>query len=363
MPVDIERVKAAHPIAEVIAAHGVELRATGRRYMGRCPFHADDRPSFVVYPDTQSFHCFGCGASGDVIDFVRRTHDLDFRAAVDFLGERPGHDRPAGEGAAPTRHGSPPPLSPPRPSVDDRLILTVACEVYHETLLRTPHALRYLEQRGIPSWLARRARLGFSDGRQLAPYLKRRRLSLRRASEMGLFYPDQQHGGAREAMRGRVVIPDLRAGHCGWMTGRMPTDGADVPYLGLALPRPLLGYEAVRGHQRVLLTEGPFDWLTLVGWGLPACALLGTQPGARTLRLLGRARSVVLVLDGDEPGRVAAAQLAQVLGDRASVIELPAGVKDVNQLAQQVDGRETFFRLLDQAQGREKGATRDVAQA
>ena len=47
-------------------------------------------------------------------------------------------------------------------------------------------------------------------------------------------------------MRRRIVIPDLRAGHCGWMTGRMPATGADVPYLGLALPRPLLGYEAVR---------------------------------------------------------------------------------------------------------------------
>jgi len=362
MPVDIERVKAAHPIADVIAAHGVELRATGRRYMGRCPFHADDRPSFVVYSDTQSFHCFGCGASGDVIDFVRRTRDLDFRAAVDFLGEHPGR-----KPAAPSRHGPPPlsapaPMAPPRLSVDDRLILTVACEVYHETLLRTPHALRYLAERGIPPWLARRARLGFSDGRQLAPYLKRRRLSLRRASEMGLFYPDRQHGGLREAMRGRVVIPDLRAGHCGWMTGRMPIEGADVPYLGLALPRPLLGYEAVRGRQRVLLTEGPFDWLTLVGWGLPACALLGTQPGARTLRLLDRARLIVLVLDGDEPGRAAAAQLAEALGERASVVELPAGVKDANQLAQQAGGRETFFRLLDEAQGREKGAMRDVAQ-
>lgn len=366
MPVDIERVKAAHPIADVVAAHDVKLRATGRRYMGRCPFHADDRPSLVVYPDTQSFHCFGCGASGDVIDFVRRQHGLDFRGAVDFLGEFPhagphGPARREGERAAPA-HDAP----VPRLSLDDRLILTAACEVYHETLLRTPLALRYLEQRGVPAWLARRTRLGFSDGSQLAPYLKRRRLSLRRAAAMGLFYPDRQHGGVREAMRGRIVIPDLRAGHCGWMTGRMPATGADVPYLGLALPRPLLGYEAVRGRQRVLLTEGPFDWLTLVGWGLPACALLGTQSGARTLRLLDRAHSVVLVLDGDEPGRAAAAQLAEALGTRASVIELPAGVKDVNQLAQQAAGRETFFRLLDQAQGREKpekGATRDVAPA
>lgn len=358
MATDIEQVKRQHPIADVIAAHGVELRATGRRFMGRCPFHEDDRPSLVVYPDTRSFHCFGCGASGDVIDFVRRRHGLDFRGAVDFLGELPHPERHEGERTAPAREAP-----TPRLSLDDRLILTAACEVYHETLLRTPHALRYLEERGIPAWLARRARLGFSDGNQLASYLKRRRLSIRRAAAMGLFYPDHQHGGLREAMRGRIVIPDLRAGHCAWMTGRALDSDARAKYLGLSLPRPLLGYEGVRGRPRVFLTEGPFDWLTLLGWGLPACALLGTQPGERTLRLLDRAQAVVLVLDGDAPGREAAAQLAQDLGARASVLTLPAGVKDVNELGRRPDGRETFFRLLDAAGREAKGATRDVAPA
>ncbi|MCC6785073.1 MAG: DNA primase, partial [Planctomycetes bacterium] len=76
MTVDVERIKRAHPIADVIAAHGVALRPTGRRFMGRCPFHSDDRPSFVVYPDTRSYYCFGCGSSGDVIDFIRRARDL-----------------------------------------------------------------------------------------------------------------------------------------------------------------------------------------------------------------------------------------------------------------------------------------------
>lgn len=350
MAVDLERVKRAHPIAEVVAAHGVALRPSGRRFMARCPFHADDRPSFVVYPDTRSYHCFGCGASGDVIDFVRRTRDIGFIEAVDYLGELPPAER-----AMPTPRSSPP--TSDRLSLDDRIILTAACEIYHETLLRTPHALRYLEERRIPPWLVRRARLGYSDGRLLQPYLKRRRLSLRRAAEMGLFYPGSR--GDREAMRGRLVIPDLRTGYCGWMTGRTPADGTDVPYLSLALPRPLLGYDSVRARRRVFLTEGAFDWLTLLSWGQPACALLGTQPGPRTLRLLDRARSVVLVLDGDEPGRGAAAKLAHALGERATVLALPGGVKDVNELAMQPEGRETFFQLLDEAEGR----SRDVAPA
>jgi DNA primase len=118
----------------------------------------------------------------------------------------------------------------------------------------------------------------------------------------------------------------------------------------------LLGYEGARGHSRVFLTEGPFDWLTLVGWGLPACALLGTQPGRDTLRLLARARSIVLVLDSDKAGREATAHLATAIGERARVLELPEGVKDVNELGTQPGGRETFFGLLDEAARRQRDA-------
>lgn len=343
MTVDVERIKRAHPIADVIAAHGVALRPTGRRFMGRCPFHSDDRPSFVVYPDTRSYYCFGCGSSGDVIDFIRRARDLGFAQAVAYLGEEPP---PSAVRPAPRQE----PPQPVRLSVDDRLILTAACELYHEALFQTPDALRYLEERHIPPWLARRARLGYSDGRSLLAYLKRRRLSVRRAVEMGLFYLDRHPGrDEREAMRGRIVIPDLRSGYCGWMTGRVLAGTSDHPYLNLALPKPLLGYEAVRGRPRVILTEGPFDWLALLSWGLPACALLGTQPAPHALRLLDRTRSVVLVLDGDEPGREGAANLAEALGDRATVVTLPDGIKDVSQLSLQPDGRETFFQLLEEA--------------
>ncbi|RJQ07836.1 MAG: hypothetical protein C4558_08920 [Dehalococcoidia bacterium] len=344
MAIDVERIKRRHAIAEVVAAHGVPLRPVGSRLVARCPFHEDGRASMVVYPATSSYYCFGCGAGGDVIDFVRRVERVGFREAVALLGaERPEPiDRPVM------------PRPPLRLSLDDRLMLTAACELYHETLLRTPGMLRYVETRGVAPWLTRYCRLGYSDGTSLAPYLKRRRLSLKRAQELGLLFPSGD-----ETMAGRVVIPDLRGAHCGWMVGRI-VDGLRSPkYRGLALPRPLLGFERARGHQRVFLTEGPFDWLTLVGWGLPACALLGTQPGADTLRLLARARSVVLVLDTDDSGRAAAIALAASIGDRARVVELPEGVKDVNELGVQPDGREAFFRAVDEAERR----ARDVASA
>ena len=293
---DAERVKRANPIAAVVERHGVELRRAGRHLAGRCPFHEDRSPSLAVYPESARFHCFGCGASGDVIDFVRRASGLGFREALERLGGggAPREGAPA-PGPGPAR--SDPPRDPrPALSLDDRLLLSAACELYHETLLESQEGMRYLEGRGIAPWLARRRRLGLSDGRRLVPYLKRRRLSLRRAGELGLL----GRSGA-ETMSGRVVIPDLRGSHCGWMVGRALASGREPRYRGLSLPRPLLGYEP--GRRRLLVTEGPFDWLTLSGWGLDACALLGTQPGRGALRLLRRARSVVLVMDADEAGR------------------------------------------------------------
>ena len=350
MTTDIDQVKRTNPIADVIASHGVALRPQGDRLSGRCPFHKDASPSLTVYPETASFYCFGCGTGGDVVDFVRRTGGLGFREAIQQLGggQVTGPAAASNAGRGPGHGPVPVPAAAPRRSepgrerlsLDDRLMLTAAAELYHETLLGTPVAQRYLEGRVIPAWLARRQRLGFSDGRQLVPYLKRRRFSLRRARELGLLFEDES-----ETMAGRLVVPDLRGGHSGWMVGRATGDGRQPKYRSLALPRPLLGYE--RGRRRVLVTEGPFDWLTLLSWGLPACALLGTQAGRGVLRLFERARSIVLVMDGDAPGRDAAATLAAAFGDRARLLELPPGVKDVNELAAQPEGRETFFGLLD----------------
>lgn len=334
---DIEAVKGRNPIVDVVSAHGVELRSRGRRLTGRCPFHEDRQPSLVVYPDTQSFYCFGCGAGGDVIDFLRRAEGLGFREALARLD---------GVRAQPAK------VQPVRKSlsVDDRVILAAACELYHDALGRSPDALAYLDRRGISQGLARRFRIGYSDGTLLLRYLKRRRLSVTRARELGLL-----GRGDHEAMAGRIVVPELRAGRCVWMVGRALGD-REPRYRAVALPRPLLGWQLVRDRARIFVTEGPFDWLTLAGWGLPACALLGSQAGPTLLRLLGRARSVVLVLDADDAGQAATRRLAAELPERATALCLPEGVKDVNELGARADGRDLFFRLLGQ-----KGGGHDAA--
>lgn len=353
MVYDIDGIKHRNPIEEVVARHGVALRRSGTHLVGLCPFHQDEHPSLVVYPETRSFYCFGCGASGDAIDFVRRAAGLSFVDALERLGsQRDGQPSPAGQ---PARRSPPLPGGPDpgrsasfseRLSLDDRMILAAACGVYHETLLRTPKALRYLEDRGIGMPVVGRCQVGYSDGRSLRRYLQRRRLSLRRATEMGLFWP--RHGRG-ETMAGRIVVPELRGGQCIWMLGRALDDDRQPKYRGLSLPKPILGYERVRGRPRIFVTEGAFDYLTGVSWGLPICALLGTQVRAQRLAFLERARRVLIVFDSDEPGRQAAAELVGRLGPRARVVRLPEGVKDLNDLARREDGRVAFFRLLKEA--------------
>jgi DNA primase len=155
------------------------------------------------------------------IDLVRRAENLSFRDTLERLSN--------GQQSTPSTNS---PRQEPL-SLDDRMILTAATGVYHEALLRAPHALKYLQDRGITMPVVQRCRLGFSDDRSLRPYFQRHRLSIKRATEMGLFWPKGARG---ETMAGRIVIPELRSGQCIWMLGRALNEERQPKYRGLSLP-------------------------------------------------------------------------------------------------------------------------------
>ena len=85
----LEELRARNDVTDVIGAY-VNLKRAGRLYKGLCPFHGEKTPSFTVYPDTQSFYCFGCSAGGDVVSFIRRIENLDYVEAVKLLADRSG---------------------------------------------------------------------------------------------------------------------------------------------------------------------------------------------------------------------------------------------------------------------------------
>ncbi|MGI8916092.1 MAG: CHC2 zinc finger domain-containing protein [Chloroflexota bacterium] len=333
--IDVRALKWAHPLAAVMAAAGVELAPRGRFLMGRCPFHDDHTPSFLVDATDQHFHCFGCSAHGDVLDFVMRSERLDFRRAVERLT---GGGRPVTLCPLPPRRV----LQSARPwGPEERACVAAAVELYSNQLLAEPAALAYAAERGIERATLERCRAGYAAGDTLAAYLRWRRLSCPAARRAGLL-----DRAGRERLAGRLVLPECRAGRPVWLIGRTvapPTPGPK--YLGLPGRKPLLGWEAAQSALYAVVVEGVFDLLTLRQWDLPAVALAGTHVRPAAVEALRRFPRLYLALDGDAAGRVASAALSAALGERAIPLALP-GVQDVAELAPRPDGRNRFIRAL-----------------
>ena len=335
-PVDIPALKARHPLGDTVEVAGVALRGRGRVRQGVCPFHDEAEGSFTVYADTERWYCFGCGLGGDVLDFIRRAENLSLPEAIRRLdgGAYPAVSRPVS--ARRPRAASLPPRDP--------ALLTAAARFYAGQLRRSPAAWEYLASRGVGLDAAARLGLGYSPGQGLRQALESVGFASERLRDCGLF---AERG---ERFAGMAVIPDISGGLVRWLAGRA-IDSATTPrFQSLPGPKPVLGLGRLGlAPSWAVLAEGVFDWLALAGWGLPACAALGTQGVERVASALRGCPRVFLAFDADDAGRAAAERLAGLLGRRAAAVTLPQGVGDVADLATHPQGRSLFLRLLAQA--------------
>ena len=343
--VDIPALKARHPLAEVVESAGVKLKGRGRVRQGFCPFHEESEGSFTVYGDTERFWCFGCGTGGDVLDFLQRVEGLSLPDAIRRLE---GHRPVSGDAPRPTRtqrHTSA--ALPPR----DPALLTAAARFYAGRLRRHSEAREYVASRGVGPVAAARLGLGYSPGNGLREVLESSGFTADRIRDSGLF---MERGSERFA--GMVVVPDpvSSTGQAGglvrWLKGRAVDPDVKPRFQALPGPKPVLGLGRL-GHAPswAVVTEGVFDWLALTGWGLPACAALGTQGVERTAAALRGCPRVFLAFDADDAGREATDGLLTLLGRRAAAVTLPQGVGDVADLATHPHGRAAFLRLLSRA--------------
>ena len=338
--VDIPALKARHPLGDTVEASGVRLVGRGRVRQGVCPFHDEAEGSFTVYSDSERFWCFGCGEGGDVLDFVQKAEGLTLPEAIARLDGSPGPAPRAANRPAGTRRPASAALAPRDPA-----LLTATARFYAGRLRRSTEAREYLASRGVGPVAAARLALGYSPGSGLRLALESHGFSEKRIRDSGLF---TERGSERFA--GMVVVPDLSGGLVRWLAGRALKPDTRPRFQALPGPKPVLGLGRLGpAPPWAVVAEGLFDWLLLTGWGLPACAALGTQGVERIASALRGCPRVFLAFDGDDAGREATDGLLTLLGRRAAAVALPPGIGDVGELAALPHGRSVFLRLLSLA--------------
>lgn len=347
----LEELKYRSDIEQIVSPY-TNLRRAGRNLTGLCPFHSEKTPSFVVYPENNSFYCFGCGAGGDVITFVRMAEHLEYTEAVRFLADRAGMKLP---------EEADDPLSRLRTRVLEAN--REAARFYHEVLIspQGKAGLDYLRGRGLSDRTIRRFGLGFAPDRwdALKSRLREKGFS-EQEMEAAALVRRGQRGGSFDLFRSRVIFPiiDLRGSVIAF-GGRIIGEGRpkylnspDTPVFKKSRGLFALNFAKATRQPRLILCEGYMDAIAVHQAGFDnAVATLGTALTDEQARLISQyAAEVVIAYDSDEAGQKAtrrAAGLFAKTGVRVRVLSM-AGAKDPDEYLKRY-GPQRFSRLLDES--------------
>lgn len=344
-----ERIRARVDIAQLVG-ETVALKPAGRGQLkGLCPFHAERTPSFHVHVERGFFYCFGCGAKGDVFDFVMRTQGLEFRDALRLLGERVGVEV----------RGAPPGQGRRR----DLLEINEAAQAFFVASLRGSPAEAYLRSRGLTDDTIRAWGLGFAPAGwdALLRHLVTQGVRDDDLLEAGLL-SENERGRRYDRFRGRAMFPVRDAlGRLVGFAGRVLDDALpkylNTPETPLFRKGELLygldrARAAIRDTGEVLVVEGYMDVLALHQTGFPhAVAALGANLTSEQAEALARldAQRVLLAFDADEAGqRAVLAGLEQSVGRRFLVqaVRLPSGKDPADAVLAGDAEREAFAAAL-----------------
>jgi DNA primase len=360
---DVAAVRAASDIVAIVS-QTTQLRKVGAQWVGRCPFHADNSPSFSVNANTNVYYCFGCGVQGDVITYVQEREGLGFPEAVEWLAAKANislryTDRQQGENRRQR----------------DRLIEVMgrAVDWYHERLLTGPDAgpaRSYLRGRGLEGEVVREFKLGWAPD-SWDEACKALALDEKTARDTGLGKRNSR-GRLQDHFRGRILFPiaDDQGRPIGF-GGRILPGGerpgnqgkyqntAETPLYTKS--RVLYGLDrakkAIVADDTVVICEGYTDVIAFHRNGVPlAVASCGTSLTDEHVKLLRRfARRFVLAFDADSAGQAAAERFYRWEQDHdleVAVADLPPGQdpgdlaqSDPSRLAAAVEGARPFLRF------------------
>lgn len=343
-------------IAEVISSY-VNLKKAGHNLMGLCPFHNEKSPSFSVSPENGFFHCFGCGAGGDVITFIKRIENLDYVEAVKLLAQRagmtvPDDDRSKG-------------MSQLRSRIYEAN--REAARFYHKQLY-TPEgreALEYLRKRQLTEKTIIHFGLGYSPKSrfELVNYLKSKGFSGTELIQANLAN-ESKRGNPFDRFSDRVMFPiiDLRGNVIGF-GGRIMSDikpkylnTSDTPVFNKSRNLFALQFAKNKANGQLILVEGYMDVIALHQAGFEnAVATLGTaltQEQALTIKRY--CDEVVICYDADEAGQKATARAISILrptGLNIKILTVPSGKDPDEYIKSYGDQGAARFRMLLEKSG------------
>lgn len=344
-------------IVEVVSEY-VQLRRSGANYLGLCPFHGEKTPSFNVNPGREIFHCFGCGAGGNVFSFVMRIEGLSFPEAVKLLARKAGVEIEERQ------------LTPvEKQAQSERQIFQrindLAAGCFRETLRQQPGgaaARQYLEAREVDEETAEAYRLGFAPDRgdTLVRHLKANGIELEIALKLGIVRKSDR--GWYDQFRNRLIFPIRDAkGNVIAFAGRVLD--ASLPKYINSPESPLyhksavlfgmdMALPAIRSENSVIIVEGYFDHLALYRAGIRnVVATCGTALTATHAGLIKRhANRVYTLFDSDAAGRKATIRSMELFLEQrlpAYVITLPAGDDPDSFLVK--NGAEAFRSCREKA--------------
>ena len=346
----IEELTRRTDIVELVGSY-VQLKRKGRLYGGLCPFHSEKSPSFYVYPDTQSFYCFGCGAGGDAITFAKKINSIDYPEAVKMLAARAGM---------------------PEPQEDDKTgrmrsrILSMNKEAarffracLNSTVEEARQARAYWRRRGLDDKTIVRFGLGYApnDGQALYQFLRDKGYNQQELDASGLFKRSPS-GRIYCLFWKRVMTPifDLR-GNIIAFGGRV-LDDSKPKYVNS--PETLVYHKSDTvfalqiakrsASRRFVLCEGYMDVISMQQAGIDtAVCACGTALTPDQVRLISEyADEVILSYDSDEAGQKATLRSLELFRNspvKVGVLQIP-GAKDPDEYIKKY-GAERFKTLLD----------------
>ncbi len=350
----IEELKMHCDIEDVIGSY-VQLKKRGRISVGLCPFHSEKTGSFTVYPESQSFYCFGCGAGGDVIGFIRRIENLEYVEAIKFLAQRAG-------------------MTVPEDAVEDKTAALkqrilemnrIAARFFFDKLTAPEGkaALDYLLGRGLEAKTIKHFGLGYApQGWSGLTDLLHQKGYAFQDMEAACLARKGRNGGYYDVFRDRVMFPiiDLRGNVIGFGGRKMSGDGPkyynspDTPVFKKTKNLFALNFAKKQKLERLILCEGYMDVIAMHQAGFTeAVASLGTSLTSDQCRLASSyVEEAVLAYDSDEAGQKAtkrAIGLLDEVGIKSKVLSIP-DAKDPDEYIKKFGGVR-FKKLIEQSAG------------